>query len=239
MTVCNGASLTSLSDACVRGFWSAVIPSAFVGLVLLSATPPVRVLLRLAKKPLTNFLTLREAEALLSDDGSVVEEEENAVPLWRTLVLSTVSLIESLLWIGVGCYGLIVNPEDLWSGLRDFLVSTTWFYAALRPILKPTATAPYDLLVLFGMHLVLGIVTFFGHLYDRYVYAMPLPHPALVTVEIINLLAVAGVFIVIMNMPLAIPSKRIKKEDIVSPPYPPTSVPIRSQRQTRLQTRRD
>ncbi|KAI0357033.1 multidrug resistance-associated ABC transporter [Trametes cingulata] len=214
MAVCNGRSLASLSDACVRGFWAAVLPFAFVGLVLVSLTPPVRALLRTLKRPFTDFLPLPEAEALISGDEKIEEDEENVVPLWRTLVLSTVSLIESLLWVGVGCYGLIVNPDDTWSGIADFLVATTWLYAALRPIVRPTATVPYDLFVLFGLHLVSGIVTFIGHLYDRYVYDAPLPSPFLMTVYIVNLAAVAGVFTVVMNMPLAIPSKYIKKEDI-------------------------
>ncbi|KAI0372366.1 multidrug resistance-associated ABC transporter [Pilatotrama ljubarskyi] len=214
MAICDGQSLSSLADACVRGFWAAILPFAFVGLVLVSLIPPVRALFRMLKKPFTNFLPLHEAEALLSGEDQVEEEEENVVPLWRTLVLSTVSLIESVLWVGVGCYGLIVNPEETWNGLADFLVAATWFYAALRPIIRPTATVPYDLLVLFGLHLVFGIVTFLGHLYDRYVYAAPLPSPLLMTVYIVNLAAVAGVFTMIMNMPLAIPSKRIKKEEI-------------------------
>ncbi|KAL1948407.1 hypothetical protein VTO73DRAFT_12482 [Trametes versicolor] len=214
MAVCNDASLTSLSNACVRGFWAAVVPFAFVGLALLSFTPPARVLLRIAKKPLTNFMPLREAEALITGDDTLVDEQEDTAPLWRTLVLSSVSLTESLLWVGVGCYSLIVNPEDTWNGVRDFLVSTTWFYAALRPILKPPATAPRDLLVLFGLHFVLGLITFFGHLYDSYVYELPLPQPVLLTTEIVNLLAVAGVFTAVMSMPLALPNKRIKKEEI-------------------------
>ncbi|CDO68600.1 hypothetical protein BN946_scf184996.g31 [Trametes cinnabarina] len=214
MAVCNGANLTSLSDACVRGFWAAVIPFAFIVFVLVSLTPPVRLTLRIIKKPLTNFLPLAEAEALVYGDNGKEENAEDVVPLWRTLVLSTVSLIECLLWLGIGCYSLIVNPEDTWTVWRDVLIAATWFYAALRPIIRPTATVPYDLLVLFGSHLVLGTIIFLGLLYDRYVYAIPLSSPMVIVVHVVNLIAVGGVFTVVMNMPLAIPSKYIKKEDI-------------------------
>ncbi|OJT05881.1 ATP-dependent bile acid permease [Trametes pubescens] len=211
MAVCNGASLTAFSaDACVRDLWSAVIPFAFVGLTLLSFTPLARVLLRAARKPFTNFLPLHEAEALISGDHSA-EEEEAAAPLWRTLVLSIVSLVECLLWVGVACYSLITNPQEVWNGIGDILTATTWFYATLRLVVKPTATVPYDLLVLFGLHLVLGTVTFFGHLYDSYVYALPLPSWTLVSTEVVNLFIIAGVFTVIVNMPLGIPSKQVKK----------------------------
>ncbi|KAI0772936.1 multidrug resistance-associated ABC transporter [Trametes elegans] len=214
MAVCNGVRLDTLSDACVRGFWAAVIPFVFVGLVLVSAIPPVRAALRIAKGPFTNFLPLHEAEALIAEDDTAEEEEDDVVPLWRTLVLSTVSLIESLLWVGAGSYSLIVNPDDSWNSVHNFLIATTWFYAALRPIIRPTATVPYDLLVLFGLHLLFGFVTFFGYVYARYVYAVPFPSPLITAVTVINLVAVAGVFTVIMNMPLGIPSKRVKKEDI-------------------------
>ncbi|TBU25699.1 multidrug resistance-associated ABC transporter [Dichomitus squalens] len=216
MAVCKGADLFDLSDACARGFWAAVIPTAFVAVVLVSSVPPVSTLLRFAKKPFTEFLPLYEAEALIAgeEEKSLEEEIAPGVPLWRTLVLSSVSLIETLLWLGIGCYALILNPDDTWNGVRDFLVAATWLYATLRPILRPAATAPFDLLSLFSLHLVLNSVVFFGHLYDRYVYDVPLPSPIRTAVYTINLLAVAGLLVLVFSMPLAIPSKRIKKEDI-------------------------
>ena len=126
MQVCAGTSLTTLSDACVRGFWAAVIPTAFVAIVLLTSIPPVRALLTIAKRPFSNFLPLHEAEALITGEEHIEEGEEGpVVPLWRTLVLSSVSLVETLLWLGVGCYSLIVDPENTWLGVRDFLTKTT------------------------------------------------------------------------------------------------------------------
>ena len=220
MTVCGTASLTTLSDACVRGFWTAVVPTALVGLVILASLPPIHALLSIAQKPFTDFLSLQEAEALNTGEEDVAEgDDEVHVPLWRTLILATISLVETLLWIGVGCYSLIVNPEDTWNGVRDFLVAATWFYATLRPVVWPTATAPSDLLSLFTAHLVLGIVTFFGHLYDRYVYSIPMPGTLRTVVYIINLVAVAGLLVLVLSMPLGIPSKRVNKEDIVSIPF--------------------
>ncbi|KAI0657587.1 multidrug resistance-associated ABC transporter [Cubamyces menziesii] len=216
MAVCNGATWTSLEDACVRASWAAVLPFVFVGLVLVSLVPPIPALLRFLKKPFTNFLPLPEAEALLYGDGNGGEEREgeNVVPLWRTLILSTVSLIECLLWLGIGCYSLIINPEDTWNGVRDFLIAVTWFYAALRPIVRPTATVPRDLFVLFALHLLLGVVTSIGHVYDHYVYGISLPSLPATAVYAVNLLAVAGAFLVVVNMPLGIPSKHVKKEEI-------------------------
>ena len=216
MAVCDGERLTDLSYACVRSYWAAVIPLALVGVVLLSSVPPLSNLLRIIHKPLSNFLPVHEAEALSSDEKDVVEDEDPTVPLWRTLLLSATSLVETLLWVGVGCYSLIVNPEDIWSGVRDLLVAATWFYAALRPIVRPTATAPWDLFSLFVAHFILDIVTFAGHLYDQYVFGLPMPSTIRSTVYIINIVAVGGLLVLVMNMPLGVPSKRVKKEDIVS-----------------------
>ncbi|PIL29150.1 ATP-binding cassette transporter [Ganoderma sinense ZZ0214-1] len=164
----------------------------------------------------SHFLPLHEAEVIIAGEEEKAGEEEIApgVPLWRTLILSTVSLIETLLWLGIGCYSLVVNPEDTWNGVRDFLVAVTWLYAVLRPIVRPTATAPFDLLWLYSLHLILNSVVFFGHLYDRYVYDVPLPTTLRTVVYIINLVAVAGLLLLVLRMPLAIPSKRVKKEDI-------------------------
>ncbi|KAJ8487830.1 hypothetical protein ONZ51_g3940 [Trametes cubensis] len=216
MTVCSGTDLTSLSDACIRSFWAAILPFAFICLLLVSRVPPIPTLLCILEKPLQTFLSLPEAEALLyGEDDALVQENsgENVVPLWRTLVLSTVALVESVLWVSIGCYSLIVNPDDLWAGVHDFLIAITWFYAALRPITRPTATAPSDLFVLLSLHMILGSLVFFGHIYDHYVFAVPLPSPVMVAC-IFNLVAAIAVFVVVMNMPLEIPSKYVKKEEI-------------------------
>ena len=150
-------------------------------------------------------------------EGKVVEDEEApSVPLWRTLLLSTTSLVEALLWVGIGCYSLVINPEDTWNGVRDFLAAASWFYTTLRPIIWPTATAPYDLLVLYVVHFVFGIVVFFGHVYDHYVLDVPMPPPARTVVYIVNIVAVGGLVALVMSMPLGVPSKQVKKEEIVS-----------------------
>lgn len=213
MTVCNGTIIDTLSDACVRGFWSAVIPTALIALVLLTIVPPVNSLLSLASKSFGDFLPLQEAEAFAVEEECVEAEQDLKAP--RQWPLASVSLMQTLLWVSAGCYSL-VDPEDTWSALPDFFIAVTWFYATLRPIVWPTATAPADLLSLFSLHLVFALLIFFGHVYDLHVHDVPLPTPLRFTVYIINLLAVAGLLTLVLNMPLAVPSKRVNKEEIVS-----------------------
>ncbi|TBU36610.1 ABC transporter type 1, transmembrane domain-containing protein [Dichomitus squalens] len=127
MAMCKAADL---SDACARGFWAAVIPTAFIAVILVTSVPPVSTLLRLAKR--LAALRSRGTHIAGEKENSLEEEIAPGVPLWRTLVLSSVSLIETLLWL----------------------------------------------------------------------------------VYTVNLLPVAGLLVLVFNVPLAIPSKRIKKEDI-------------------------
>ncbi|KAI0772966.1 multidrug resistance-associated ABC transporter [Trametes elegans] len=212
MDVCDGASPLSLSDACVRESWAAVVPFTFVVGILASQVPPIRTVLRTLRRPFTRFLTLAEAEALLGAQDSA-QRRKAVVPLWRTFVLSSVSLTESMLWVGLGCYRLIAHPSPAWPGLRDILAGLSWFYAALRPVFSPSATVPYDLLVLFIAHFVLGLVATSGLLYDSYIHAAPLSVLSLVA-NVANLVVIAGVLAIILNMPLALPSENIKEEDI-------------------------
>ncbi|KAI0657563.1 multidrug resistance-associated ABC transporter [Cubamyces menziesii] len=214
--VCNGASITSLSDPCVRWFWAAVLPFTLVVLLLVSVIPPFPAALRVLKKPFENYLSLVEAEALLCNQDGANEEVErkDSAPLWRNLILSSLSLVECLLWAGVGCYSLVINPDDPWNGGRDLIIATTWFYAALCPIVRPKATVPTDLFLLFGLHIILGIFILCGYVYDYYAYGVPFPPPSVIVAISAGLVAGLAAFVLVITMPIRIPSGRVNREDI-------------------------
>ncbi|KAI0672201.1 multidrug resistance-associated ABC transporter [Trametes maxima] len=218
MAIDHGAALAlTPSSLYTREFWAAILPFVFVLLILLSLTSPIRSVLRAAGCLLPRVLTLPEAEALLAGEDASTEAEVDPapeIPLWRTLVLSAVSLSECLLWAACGCYTLIVHSPEAAAGVLDLLIAVTWLYAALRPIVRPTATAAYDLLVLFGLHLALSIIVAAGWIYDQYVYGTALPQLPVVVLYLAHLLAVLSLFVVVMSMPLDLPSSRVKKEDI-------------------------
>jgi hypothetical protein len=74
---------------------------------------------------------------------------------------------------------------------------------------------PYDLFVVYCAHLVMGILLLGGELFDYGVVGST--PPMLVTLALsANLAAVLGLLVVLGSMPLAVPSNRVKKEDIVS-----------------------
>ncbi|EMD39008.1 hypothetical protein CERSUDRAFT_104287 [Gelatoporia subvermispora B] len=219
MLCADQGGLLDLGRTCARDFWRAVVPLAFVLVVLSIAIPlpaPLRKVTAIIKKPFTNFLTLPEAEALLAS-GDAVEGERAKdappVPLWRTLLFSWVALVETLAWLAVGSYGLVTEYGHPSTGLEYFAVAVSWLYIALRPIVAPTATIPHDLLILLVLELVLGTLTFGGLLFDHSIYGYHLS-PVDVTTNVAHLVATTVLLLVVFRMPLAVPSSRIDKEKI-------------------------
>ena len=79
-----------------------------------------------------------------------------------------------------------------------------------------TPTAPYDLFVLYIIHLVMGIVLLGGNVHAKDVYDIPLPPTVVITGQALNLVVVLILLYVIINMPVGIPSNTVKKDAIVS-----------------------
>lgn len=230
MDLCNGKSLLDLGDPCARASWATLIPGA-LALALYIFSIPIPAFVRRIFEPLTrqfrNFLTLPEAEALdaqaLAGDKILQDEDvattvpvPHATPLWRTVVFAFVGIAQALWWLGYGSYLLYDNTRDWWKGTRALVSAFTWLYTAARPIARPTVTAPGDM---FTIYLVLlGGVVFElgGYLFDHNVYGIPLPNIITLGVLWTDLFVTVGLLGVVLAMPLAIPSQRVKKEDIVS-----------------------
>lgn len=214
------SSLFDLSSVCAREFWAALVPTAFVLVVCLTATPlptTVRHIVRAVKRPFQAFLTLTEAEAMNTDiPQEELEELTPSGPLWRTVVLSLIALAETLAWLVVGSYRFATRPEDLWDGLRPFLITISWLYAACRPVASPSATPPYDLFTLFILRTAFDSLTLGGELYNRTVYDKPLPSSWILVAQVLNLAVLCTLLLVVLSMPLAIPSPAVKHEDVVS-----------------------
>lgn len=221
MSLCNGVGWNDATDKCIREFWAAVIPSALVVLLLILAIPiPSRVQQSLVgvKRTFTNFLTLPEAEAL--DVGEEPgEEPKQPVPLWRSLLISIISLLEALVWFAYGSFALILDSTSVWDDVRPFLIALSWLYAASRPITRPTATPPFDLFAFFILQLLVGVLALWGILYDYQVRGLALPPPWILAGHVVNLAAVSSLLFLVVSMPLAIPSKRVDRHEIVGGDY--------------------
>lgn len=220
--VCKDEELFALSSSCARNFWGAVVPAVFTAGAILTTIPvpaPVQKVINVVKSPFRNFLTLHEAQALDAGEESRAGEdsqETTPVPLWRSLLLAGIALVEALVWLGVGSYTVVVHPDEPWNSVPPFLIAFSWLYAITRPIVSPTATPPYDLFALYTLHLVSSILTFGGVLFDHNVSGLPSPSPLALTAYIANLTAVAILMLVVLNMPVDVPNGSVKKEDIVN-----------------------
>ncbi|KAI5116711.1 hypothetical protein M0805_003223 [Coniferiporia weirii] len=213
------------ADPCVRASWAAFAPTGLV-LVFLALHIPLPAFLRLLASPFRLFLTLREAEALDTDEKTPLVPEQPPtesssgdavrVPLWLTLVLTAVGLLETGAWLSVGTYLLAIDHEqvDLAGSLRAIATAFSWLYAALVPLVRPSATPTSSLFSLYLLHLIGGTLLLGGALLDARVGSAPLPStPALIGYAL-NLGAVTLLLLVQLSRPLALPSSAVDKTEI-------------------------
>jgi hypothetical protein len=231
MKLCGESDAFDLTNPCVRGSWAALAPSVLVlaiGLSFVRPPLPKRVV-DAVKSPFTQYLSLHEAEGLaLADEQNVPEAElnvESKVPLWRTVVFVFIGLLECFAWLGDGSF-LLITGHPLWEAIQRFLVGATWIYTAARPILRPTATPPFDMLMLYMLHIGGGILQLGGYLFQHNTSGAPLPSTLVLVGLSLNLAALVGLVTVIMGMPLALPSHLVKKEDIGSSVSPEDYTPL-------------
>jgi hypothetical protein len=226
--------LWHLDSACARFFWGAFIPAAFVFVLCVAAIPiPTWLsnIIRPFKKLFVPFLTLQEAEVLAVSDaaeskavlGQVIHGEpevviEQVVPrhFWKPLLLSWVALIETLAWLGVASFNAIQNQRDPVYVASSFVFALIWLFATLRPIFRPKPTPLFDLFVLYLICFIVEVVSLGTFVFNKNAYGTPFPDTLTIAAHILNLGALLVLIAIIFSMPLAIPSRRVDKENIVS-----------------------
>jgi hypothetical protein len=233
MGSCDTYDLLDFQISCIREFWSAILPAAFVFALSLAYIPLPRTAGRVLEtlfSPLKPFLVLREAEALvlgpeIGYNGEIQEagkltEVQNFIPLWRTVVLSFVAILESFVWVSYGAFRVYDEGTLIWSDLLPFLIGFSWIYAAIRPITHPTATPPYDLFTLYLILFAFSLVQIGGFIFDYGVFDIPLPPTIILSAQVGNLIGVLILLSIIVRMPLAIPSNNVDRDELVSGDYP-------------------
>lgn len=219
---CGRVSPLDLADPCIRVSWAALTPAVLVAAICLFSIPlplpaVARRFARALRSPLIGFLTLREAEALDAREPTQYDAVTNtAVPLWRTVAVAFVALVQALIWLAAGAYILITHEYDTWMGVCAVLIGSTWVYGVCKPVFWPKATAHLDLFFLYLLHLVFGVIVLGGGIYDHEVSHVPLEPRIGFAVLIFNLVAVLIELVLVSTMPMELPSSHIKKEDIVS-----------------------
>jgi hypothetical protein len=238
--LCTDAAPFDFEDPCIRSSWGALLPASFVFLLCIASIPiPLPRLLAVLKSPFQSYMTLYEAEALdfssSADKVTIADTstEIQAIPLWRTVVFAFVGLVEALSWLSYGSYNLINNTDQLshspspvlvrllldpisvGPAISPFLIALSWVYTVVRSVVKPSATPPYDLCVVYLAQLLAAVLMLGGVLFDYSVVGIT-PQTLVLLALSANLGAVLGLLVVLGNMPLGVPSNHVKKEDIVS-----------------------
>lgn len=234
MSSCNFSSdIWHLDLACARSFWGALVPAVFVFLLSVFAFPlPTWLsnLIRPIKRHFTPFLTLQEAEALdsaaIAESKATLGEAGRAEPetgeqvglgrFWKSLLLSWFALIETLGWLGITSF---MSLQDEWDPVyvaSPFVLALTWLFATVRPLVRPKLTPPYDLFTLYLIYTVFELVSLGAFAYNHHAHGTPLPPSLTLTAHILNLCILLILDIIVLSMPLAIPSRRVEKAEIVS-----------------------
>ena len=236
MSTCRFSSeIWYLDLPCARSFWGAVIPAAFVFVLCVVVVPVPAQLSNLVcriKRQFLPFLTLQEAEALdaaaaaesnaafgdAGQDGprdALVKQVESG-HLWKSLLLSWIALIETLVWFGIASFALI---QDEWEPVyvaSPFVLALTWLFATVRPIVRPMPTPPFDLFTLYLIYTVFELVSLGAFAYDHHAHGIPFPPPLALAAHILNLCALLILVAIVLSMPLAVPSNRVEEANIVS-----------------------
>ena len=205
---------------CVREIWGSFLPAGLV-LFLCFLSIPIPHSLDTLWSPFKTYLTLHGAEALDGEIDKISSQDDmgntvERVPLGRTVVFVFGGIIECFSWIAHGLYRLHNDPRDIFGGALPFLVSIAWFYTIIRPITHPIATSPLDLFSLYLVLFFVGSLRIGGIFFDHNVFDLPWPSTITLVALSANLLALLVLLIVVLNTPLALPSNKINKNDIVS-----------------------
>ncbi|KAL1696726.1 hypothetical protein GGG16DRAFT_43160 [Schizophyllum commune] len=215
--LCGENGAFDFASGCVRSAWSALLPTLVVfliGLGTLPLPPSVNCALGKVKAPFHVFLSVHEAEALSIAGDVQPLTVAPAAPLWRTVVLAFVSLVEALCWTAIASTTFILKDESAWAGLQALLMAGTWLYAAGRPVVRPPTTVPWDLFVLFCAHLFGAVLILGGVIFDHAINSIPWPSPLTLVAQSLHLAAVLLVLGVVLQTQLNVPSNRIDKEEI-------------------------
>ena len=216
----NDLDLFDFQSRCVREIWGAFLPAGLV-LALCFFLIPIPHTLDTLCSPFKNYLTLQGAEALDGDVDKISSQDDmgdsvEKVPLSRTVVFVFVGIIQFISWISHGSYRLYNDSRDIFGGLLPFLVAIVWLYTIIRPISHPITTSPFDLFSIYLVLFCVGSLRIGGILFDHNVSGLPWPSTITLVALSANLLALLVLLILVLNTPLALPSNRINKKDIVS-----------------------
>jgi hypothetical protein len=165
---------------------------------------------------LTDFLPLEEAVAI-ENNLHVAELVLPPVPLRRTLSLTIPALLETVAWLALSSHHLVVSNDgesyrayEIWA---PSLVAISWLYASLKPVMRPSSTPPYDLFILYIVHIFTAFLSVGSTIYGEYVYEEGVNYAYVLGITI-HIIILGGLLATVFSMHLAVPTTQVDKEEI-------------------------
>jgi hypothetical protein len=198
---------------CIRETWAILAPIAVTALICIKR---IRLPARASESfaPLREFLTVEEAEAL-KGNVDISESARHFVPLWKTIVLASLGILETLAWLALGSYCLITAFTQPAPGILFILGSLPWLYATARPIFFPKASVSYDLLYLYLTQFASSALVLGGILYDH-AFGFPLPGRLVLVGLSLHIVVVVVLIIMMLVTPVGLPPANVNAGEIVS-----------------------
>ncbi|KAF8502966.1 ABC transporter type 1, transmembrane domain-containing protein [Gautieria morchelliformis] len=206
----------SWADPCTRSYLTSFPPFILISIVLGFYLPLFPKLPAVLKPVFTPFLPLAEAVALIEADSHHSVSEQGVsnpkTPLWRSMCLSGLALAETICWLTIASYRLaLAKGSPDYQVISPFLSFLSWLPAAVIPAVRPTLTPPYGLFSLYVVQLVTGVFRFGVIWYDRDTLGVPVNGWDVAGTSA-NLVAVLALLLIVLCMPLNIPSKAIEEK---------------------------
>jgi len=178
---------------------------------------------QILKSPFKQFLTIEEAEALISEEMNVEDIRNNELPistverapLWLTFSLAIPASLESVAWFALATYRLSSSDD----ASRDqiippFLNAIAWLLPTILPILRPKAIAPLDLFAFYVVQLGQGIFRLVTFWYDNSAHGATVTSEDVV-VSILNVLNILVLSALVLSMPMN-PPKALQDKSVCS-----------------------
>ncbi|KAG8905153.1 hypothetical protein FRC00_013450, partial [Tulasnella sp. 408] len=227
-TICRASPL-DIQSPCIRQLYATSLAAVLVFIFTVYSFPiPFPAWLRALFNPFKTFLTVDDAEEIIAQaEASGVPDEAKPTPtsepepspsygaLWRTIILSTFSLLESLTWLALGSYraynfSQTPTPDILPVHIAlPFVTALTWLYASVKSLTRyPRPTPPYDLFTLFLVYFTAGCVDWAVLLYEKATKGWPWPQRIVLVAMAWDWITVLLLLIIILGMPLGVESAR-------------------------------
>lgn len=175
-------------------------------------------IVRRIKRSFTPFLTIRDAELLVAHDNAVTSDAElkrrRKGAIFRlSAPISVLSLCEVLAWSSLASYAFMTQHTSAWMNLA---LAISWLFTALRLLIKPSMTPPYDILCLLVIQLCTATVCLAAIWYNLYASGKGWPGGWELSARLLDVSIISALLAIILRTPVELPGKDVDTSRIVS-----------------------